>query len=77
MGGPSIQDAISWLSEPTNHMIFLFRKFNKQIITTQGAQAWEAFKSNGDWKHRPTYLGAISEEEFSAVRTTVQETIPR
>ena len=59
-----------------NHMIYLFRKFNKQIIAVQGASAWDMFRSNGEWKYRPIYLGAVSLEAYRAIGEKVREEVP-
>lgn len=76
MGGRCIQEAIASYQKPKNHMIYLFRKFNKAIVAAVGAGAWEMFSSNGDWKHKPAFLGAVAKADYDAIRQAVQEEFP-
>ena len=57
-------------------MIYLFRKFNGQIVMATGAHAWEMYASDGQWKHRPQYLGAVTEQFYRQLKTALQEKVP-
>lgn len=57
-------------------MIYLFRKFNKQIIAVRDRQAWELYSSNGDWKYRPIYLGVVGEEAYRNISEQVKAETP-
>lgn len=57
-------------------MIYLFRKFNGQITMATGAVAWEMYASDGQWKHRPQYLGAISEQYYRTLKEALEAKVP-
>lgn len=57
-------------------MIYLFRKFNGQITMATGAAAWELYASDGQWKHRPQYLGAITEAFYRKMKQALEEKVP-
>ena len=57
-------------------MIYLFRKFNGQITMATGAHAWEMYASDGQWKHRPQYLGAISEQFYRKAKEALEAKVP-
>ncbi len=57
-------------------MIYLFRKFNGQIVITAGAAAWEMFSSNGNWKHRPQYLGAVEDRVYRELKDKAKADAP-
>lgn len=57
-------------------MIYLFRKFNGQITMATGAAAWEMYASDGQWKHRPKYLGAVTEQFHRQLKEALQAQVP-
>lgn len=57
-------------------MIYLFRKFNGQIAMAAGAAAWEMYSSDGQWKHRPQYLGAITEQFYRKLKDVLEAKVP-
>jgi len=57
-------------------MIYLFRKFNGRITMATGAMAWELYASDGQWKHRPQYLGAISEQYYRELKEALEAKVP-
>ena len=57
-------------------MIFLFRKFNGQIAMATGATAWEMYASDGQWKHRPQYLGAVTEQFYRKLKEALEKKVP-
>jgi len=57
-------------------MIYLFRKFNGQITMATGAHAWELYASDGQWKYRPQYLGAVSEAYYRKLKETLKAKVP-
>jgi hypothetical protein len=57
-------------------MIYLFRKFNGQITMATGAAAWELYSSDGQWKHRPQYLGAVTEQFYRQLKAALQAQVP-
>lgn len=57
-------------------MIYLFRKNNGCIAIVTGAAAWEMFTSNGNWKYRPQYLGAVQDAAYMAIKEKIQEAFP-
>lgn len=57
-------------------MLYLFRKFNGQIVMATGAHAWELFSSDGQWKHRPQYLGAVTEQFYRQLKAALEAKVP-
>lgn len=57
-------------------MIYLFKKFNGQVILASEATAWDLYTSNGDWKHRPQYLGAVAKAVYLDLKNTLKDNVP-
>jgi len=57
-------------------MVYLFKKLNGSIVLADKQTAWAMYTSNGNWKHQPEYLGAVTDEQVRQMKEKIKKAVP-